>query len=447
VSALRLPALGAALLGLLACAEPAPPHVVLFTADTLRADHLSLSGYPRRTSPQVDAFAAGAWHFEQAITVVPKTGPSFATLFSGRHPREHGVHSNFGDLPEDIPLLAERLKAAGYRTAGFVENPALRASRGFGRGFDVYRVVLSGSRGAERLLDAWLEWAEADWDAPTFVWVHTLDPHGPYRPPPEYERLFVGDRWSGSDERVPLLPGAGRAFKVLGAIPKYQQRGDEDRVARYVAWYDAEIRLIDDAFGRVLEALRARGLYEEAAVIFTSDHGESLGEHDYYFEHGWYAYEPGLRIPLLIKTPGQTRGQRVAAPVSNLDFFRTIAGLTGIEVPPGVGGRDLLAGAPPDRVILVENSGRYEEKYFGLRGASEKYLRREGDGREELYDLSADPGELRDLSAERPDRTRALREQLERRLAELADDARAPLEPGDDDAETLERLRALGYGE
>jgi arylsulfatase len=446
VTPLRLCSLSTAL-ALLACGSPPPPHIVLFSADALRADHLSLSGYPRQTSPRIDAFARGAWHFEQAITVVPKTGPSFATLFSGRHPREHGVHSNFGDLPEGLPLLAEQLKAAGYRTAGFVENPALREARGFGRGFDVYRVVPSGSRGAEQLLDAYFQWAEAGWDAPSFVWIHTLDPHGPYRPPPEYERLFVQDRWAGGDERVPPVRGAVRALKVLGAIPRYQQRGDEDRVARYVAWYDGEIRLIDDAFGRVLDDLRERGRYDDAVVVFTSDHGESLGEHDYYFEHGWYAYEPGLRIPLLLKTPGQASGRRVAAPVSNLDFFRTIAGLSGIRVPEGVGGQDLLAGALADRVILVENSGRYAEKYFGLRSSFEKYLRREGDGREELYDLVADPGELHDLAARRPERIRELRAQLEQRLAKLASRARPPVEPADDDEETLERLRALGYGE
>jgi len=437
------------LLGLLACAEPAPPpHVVLFTADTLRADHLSLSGYPRQTSPHIDAFARDAWHFEQAITVIPKTGPSFATLFSGRHPREHGVRSNFAKLPESIPLLAEQLKAAGYRTAGFVENPALREERGFGRGFDVYQVVLSGRRGAERLLDAYFRWAEGDWQVPTFVWIHTLDPHGPYRPPPEYEQLFIEDEWAGGDERVPPIEDTGsRAFKVLGAIPRYQQRGGEDRVARYVARYDAEIRLIDEAFGRVIDDLRERDLYADAAVIFTSDHGESLGEHDYYFEHGWFAYEPGLHIPLLLKAPGQATGRRVAAPVSNLDFFRTIAGLTGIGIPDAVGGLDLLADELVDREILVESSDRYLEKYYGLRSATEKYLRRAGDGREELYDLTADPGERNDLSAQRSERTRSLRAQLDRRLEELTSQALAPVEPGDDDAQTLERLRALGYGE
>lgn len=440
-----------ALAALLACAgePPKPPHIVLFTVDTLRADHLSFSGYPRATSPNVDAFAEGAWHFEQALTVIPKTGPSFATLLTGRHPREHGVTSNFSQIPRAFPMLAERLQQAGYRTAAFVENPAVRATKGFDRGFDVYEVVLSGKPGTKRLVDAYLAWAAANWDRPTFVWIHTLDPHGPYRPPPAYEQLFIDDEWARSDERVPFAQGsAADTLKVLGAVPSYQQRSEgDDRVADYVARYDAEIRLVDDAFGRVMEDLRARGLYDDAVVIFTADHGESLGEHDYYFEHGWFAYEPGLHIPLLVKTPGQQNGQRVSQPVSNLDFFRTVSALAGSEVPPEVHGRNLLDGPVPERTILVENSDRYVEKYFGLRSAGEKFLVREQDGREELYDLEADPGETRNLAEERPEAVRALRAQLDRQLAELGHAAVAPAKPVQDDADTIERLRELGYVE
>jgi arylsulfatase A-like enzyme len=356
------------------------------------------------------------------------------------------VRSNFANIPESFPLLAERLRLAGYRTAAFVENPALRESKGFSRGFDVYEVVLAGRKGSSRVLDAYFRWAAGTWDRPTFVWIHLLDPHGPYRPTSDYEQLFIGDEWAVSEERVPLAEGKGlEVLKVLGKVPRYQQRGREDRVARFVARYDAEIRMVDDSFGRVLDDLRERGLFDEVAVVFTSDHGESLGEHDYYFEHGWFAYEPGLRVPLLVKTPGQRAGERVTAPVSNLDLFRTLAGIARADVPDGVRGRDLLTTAPGDPLVLVENSDRYPDKYFGLRGASEKYLRREGDGREELYDLASDPGETRNLAALRPERTRELRERLDRRLAELGHVALPPVEPGDDDAATLERLKELGY--
>jgi arylsulfatase A-like enzyme len=429
------------------CAEAPPPHLVLFTADTLRPDHLSLNGYARETSPRIDAFARQAWHFAGAFSVIPKTAPSFATMFTGRHPRQHGVRWNFGRIPEGLPLLAERLREAGYRTAAFVGNPALRESRGFARGFDTWAPVPGG---VAPLLDAFFLWAEAPWDAPTFVWIHTLDPHGPYEPPAAYEGLFLGDAHSGSNARVPrgYAVDPEHPEKVLGAVPRYQQRPDgEDRVSHYVARYDAEIRLVDDAFGRVLDFLRARGLYDAGAILFSSDHGESLGEHDYYFEHGWFAYEPGLRIPWLLKTPGQTRGQRVDAPVSNLDFLPTALALAGLDPDVPLEGRNLLSGSLDDAPVVVENSDRYPQKFFGLRTATEKYLRSDDGAVEELYDLSADPGETVDRIRDRPERARALAAELDRRLEALGASAEIPARGAPDDAATSERLRALGYVE
>ena len=139
-----------ALLALASCGDPdPPPHIVLVTADTLRTDHLSLFGYARETSPNLDAFAEGADVFSQAFSVIPKTAPSFTTIFTGRHPEEHGVRSNFDRVPDVLPMLAERLREAGYRTAAFVSNPALRKSKGFARGFDRYRMLTEGDRVAK----------------------------------------------------------------------------------------------------------------------------------------------------------------------------------------------------------------------------------------------------------------------------------------------------------
>jgi len=437
------------LVGAAGCApEPSRPHVVLVTADALRADHLSVNGYPRHTSPNIDAFAGESWNFAQATSVIPKTGPSFATLFTGRHPREHGVRANFAALPAEIPTLAERLRTLGYRTAAFVSNPVLRESMGFARGFEVYE--LSPQRdGVRNVNRSFFRWGREPWDEPTFAWLHYIDPHGPYAPPREFEAIFIDDQWARSDERVVLdatPPARGTPNKLLGAVPLYQQREGEDRLSVYVARYDAEIRFVDAAFGEVLAFLRERDLYDDSLVIFTSDHGESLGEHDLYFEHGWFAYEPSLSVPLMIKLPKQRAGGVVPDLASHLDLLPSLLALLDAPVDAGAPGTDLFeppGGRPP---LVIENSDRYPEKYLGARTLRWKYLRRVSDGSEELYDLREDPGEIRSLERSEPERLAGMRESFEEALRTLSRSAVAPATPApSDDAETLNRLEALGY--
>ncbi len=440
------------------CDRPAAkssPHVVLVTADALRADHLSGNGYPRATSPRLDAFARTAWSFSNAVTVLPKTGPSFVTLFSGLHPRVHLVEANRYRIPSDVPLLAERLKTAGYRTAAFVSNPVLSSGKGYARGFESYRIV----DGVAAVNGAFREWAEAAWQSPTFVWVHYIDPHGPYTPPADLADLFADDALARAEtRRLPLdyaaIPGFPLEY-ALGAIPRYQRIDGEDRVADYVLRYDREIRHVDRAFGEILDLLAARGLFDASAVIFTSDHGESLGERDYFFEHGWFVDEGSLRIPLFVKPPGTTAAVSISAPVSNLDLAPTILALAGVE-PVGTPGRNLLAPLPDRRPMLIANTSTYPERYFGLRVDGRKYFRRvatareEGQlrddpGPEELYDLTADAGETMNLAAVRPEQIAAMRAEMASLLAESRPPAgREPISARDGNQD-VERLRALGY--
>ena len=429
----------------LADSRTAAPHIVLVTADTLRADHLSHAGYPRETSPHLDRLAAGATVFSDAVALIPKTGPAFATVFSGRPPAAHGVRWNLVRLPRELPLLAERLAESGYRTAAFVSNPVVRSERGYGRGFETYELV-TGPDAMAGVTDAFLSWADGEWQQPRFVWLHYIDPHGPYLPPRELEERFLSDPWATSTDRVAVEPAPGQpdGNKLLGAIPKYQRRGREDRVAVFVARYDAEIRAMDAQVGRVVAFLRDRGIYDDAALVFTSDHGESLGEHDFYFEHGWFAYEPSLRVPLLVKAPGQTGAATVEAQVSHLDLLPTLLALAGAPPDPGAPGANLLRPLPERGPIPIESSDRYPEKYVGVRTSRWKYLRRVSDGAEELYDLRADPGETANLAAVETEVLAELRAR-QREASEVA-----PLRPGspvrDPDA-IRDQLRALGYVE
>lgn len=423
------------------------PHIVLVTADALRADHLSLFGYPRQTSPRLDAFAQRATNFRRAVAVIPKTGPSFATLFTGLLPREHGVRSNFGTVPAQLSTLAERLRGAGYRTAAFVANPALRSSRGFDRGFDSW-VPIPAVSGRELVNPAFLAWARDGFREPTFVWLHYLDPHGPYEPPQELLAPFLADELAASAERVPLDP-AEPPFspnKLLGAVPHYQRIPGEDRVAVYVARYDAEIRRVDRSFGEVLDFLDSHGLADDTAVIFSSDHGESLGEHEFYFEHGWFAYEPTLHVPLLIRLPGQEEGATDDRLVSTLDLHATLLALARVPPAPGSRGVDLFGGEEPEAHVLIENADRYPIRLRGLRTAGWKYLFREDDGSEELYRLSDDPDEQNNLVRLETERLVELRQAFREALADGVE-ADTPAPSQADDPETRERLRALGYVE
>jgi len=433
----------------LAAAAAAPPNIVLVTADALRADHLSITGYARATSPAIDAFARSAWLFTDALTVIPKTGPSFATLFTGRDPSVHGVRANQHGIPEASALLAERLRAAGYRTAAFVGNPVLDPSKGFARGFDTYQLLLDGDAVTE-VNRAFFAWAEAGWRTPSFAWIHYLDPHGPYRPPAHLEALFLDDHLAQSDARAPLDYEARRprdAFKVLDAIPKYQQYGREDRVARYVARYDAEIRHVDAAFAELLDFLRRRELHESSVVVFTSDHGESLGEHRYYFEHGWFADDAALRVPLMIKTVGQRDGRVADVQVSNLDMLPTLLALAGVAGDAATPGANLLGAIAERPPLVIENADAYPEKYRGVRTRTWKYLVRESDANEQLYDLERDPKETQNVAGSHPEIVERLRRALQdaRPVAAPASPSSQGGEAKPPSPELIDRLRNLGY--
>ncbi len=447
-AALAALALGAGCSGDSGAGAGSGDHLLLVTVDTLRADHLSVHGYPRETSPNIDAFARSSLNYTDMVTVLPKTGPSMTTHLTGRPPCEHRVTANKIRIPDEVPLLAEHLEAAGYRTAAFVSNPVLAPAKGYARGFGTYQ-EFTKEGGLDKLNRRFLRWAEKnDWSRPTFVWLHYIDPHGPYTPKPEYKDLFTDDELFHADTRT--LPTHYQPLQgwpvnyCHGAIPRYQLIGGENRVAMYVAWYDAEIRYMDDAFGSVLDFYRERELYDGTAIVLTSDHGESLGEHDYWFEHGWYAYEATLHVPMVVKPAGSFEPASIDSQVSNLDTVPTLLAAAGLAVD-GLPGASLLADPGERGPLQVENTSSYPERFFGVRVSGRKYLREEGTGAEELYDLAADRLEERNLAADRPGDVGRLRAALEAALAACRPVGEAvEVLPG---AEAARQLEALGYTE
>jgi arylsulfatase len=457
-----------AALALLAACGPRPPagpakRVILITCDTLRADHLGCYGYGRPTSPNLDALAAEATVFDDAWSSAPLTGPSLSALLTGRIPDEVGVTNNRELMPSEVVTLAEVARDAGVATAAFVSNGVLRrpaASQGdlgVAQGFQQFDDRMTGKelnrglmeRAADATTDAVLSWlATRAADEPFLLWVHYQDPHGPYTPPPEHLAPFRRDH-AGEPE----LP-AGSTNSGQGQIPRYQQFGTERRAGQYTDRYDGEIRFFDAQLGRLIAGLQARGLYEDALIVFTADHGESLGEHGYWFCHGEHAHSELVRVPLLVRWPAALRqpGARtplrgathVAELVQHLDLAPTVLEALGLPRGAGRGASLLGESLPPGRVApqfrgplrtggrtLAVTDGRWRVLLVGQEPPK-------------LYDLAADPGEVRDVAAQNP---AALQDLHARYTAFMAADARPWAQPAQREMDDAARraLEGLGY--
>jgi arylsulfatase len=331
----------------------APPNVLLVTIDTLRADHLGVYGYALPTSPAFDALAAEGVRFTNAFTPVPTTAPALASLVTGVHLDVHGVRENLGRLPDALTTIGEALAAAGYRTAGFYGNGAIQH---FGQGFETWApfdpsYLFTDAVGTTRAL-AWIEQASSPW----FLWIHYMDPHGPYTSsPPERSAAFTYPADPALGLELPVAPKNA----AHGMIPRYQALPGLRRVGDYVRRYDGEIVGTDAELLRLRRALEARGVLDDTLLVVTADHGESLGENRYYFQHGMELNEASLHVPLVLRHRGLPRGVTVEAPASLVDVLPTLLGLVGVGVPDGLAGRDLtplLFGASaPARTLVAYN--------------------------------------------------------------------------------------------
>ena len=429
--------------------------VLLITIDTLRADHLGVYGYRRATSPHIDAMAGRGTVFERAFTFWPKTRGSFVMMMTGRRESQNGYGKTHPMLLPFNPTLASVLQQAGYRTAAVLDNPNLAAALGYARGFDRYRetweekALDSEAARARAITDGGVAFLrDAQPERPFFLWLHYVNPHAPYTPPAPYDRMFLEGADSGP--RLPAVSGFHGGVKKEWAVPGH------DRLGYFVAQYDGEIAAVDAEVGRVLDALAASPVASRTAVVLTSDHGESLGEHDYYFDHGEDLFDPCLRIPLVVALPGAPGGRRVLDFASTLDLVPTILDAVKVSYPPDLAGTSVLGAATggpgPGRDRLFARNDRNLSATFDARFKVVGTPLDSGQTRFALYDRVADPGETRDASTHEPEPFRVGRRELEvfldlaqREWAHtrtLLQDA--PTEPGAT-AEACEKLRALGY--
>ena len=399
-------------------------RVILITCDTLRADHLGCYGYPRGTSPRIDALAAQCRVFENAWSAAPLTSPSISALLAGRPPEEIGTASRSNSLrmPASVQTLAESVSAAGIDTAAFVSSSVLvrpppeLGSIGVAQGFEHFDDELVAhehnremrERDAASCTSAVLRWLDARPDEADrfFLWVHYQDPHGPYTPPAADLAPLV--REHAGEAQLEL----GTNSSGAGQIPDYQQIDGERRPGPYVDRYDAEIHAFDAEFGRLVDALRARGWLDDSLLVLTADHGESLGEHGFWFCHGETLQRELLHVPLLVHAP---RAFALAPSRSNalatyLDFWPTA--LEALGIPAGeCRGRSLLAADIPQGRIAVQALGRaqYGRTWFAITDGRWRLLSIDPLP-PQLFDLERDPGEESDLAAQRPDLVQALRD-------------------------------------
>ena len=445
-----------ALLALVAaCSRPSPQaDIVLVTVDTLRADRLGLYGYGRGLTPQLDRWFADGLVHERAYAAAASTSPSVATLLTGLYPSEHHVRLLYQSVPADVRIVTEELPDA-YQTAAVVSNVVLtRQAFGVADRFDHYDDVLdekeSGrdvyERKAERTTDAAAAWLRhADPARPLFLWVHYIDPHGPYLAP---------EPWRGSLRHRGSLPVQAERILAYMRLPGVADALD------YVDRYDEEVAYVDANVGRLLEALeKERGL-ERTLVAFTADHGETLTERRLWFRHGWHVYDEVVRVPLLLRGPGVEPG-RSAVPVSGVDVAPTLLRHAGVALPAGWSDVDLRRVASPSagRPVFTEATladGRWLAAVEGTRKAMLQVFAGRRLGASVAVDLAADPGE-EPLRPARPDD--ALVAALAARAAEDAPLVAAPA--GAREApratgpqvdprvkgEAAEQLRALGYVE
>ncbi len=345
------------------------PDIVLITIDTLRADRLGIYGSRLGLTPHLDQFARGALVFERAYAVAPITAPSLSTAFTSHYPHETKVTDNGLTIPTEIETLAGFLREQGYETAAVVSNPVLTWPNRLDVRFESYDDDLperemyreEPTRRAARTTDAALKRWREHGSRPFFLWVHYMDPHGPYEAPGVL--LEKADRATPAFDRMLPVSATDRG---LGGIPKYQYLPGCFSSRDYVVRHNGAVASLDSELGRLLDSSELASLRTQGLICITADHGEALGEHDTWFAHGENLYQEMLRIPWIVKGRGIRQGRRPDL-VSLVDLLPSLQDYLGTKADRSWRGVPVFRGpAQPDRILLAET--------FPAASAAQRYL-------------------------------------------------------------------------
>lgn len=399
-------------------------NIVFVSLDTLRASRLGCYGYTKPTSPYMDRIASEGALFERAYASDIPTEAAHTGIFTGKVGLRTGIvshGSSLTQLPKSEPWLPALLRSHGFTTAA-VDN-LYQLKEWFARGYRYY----INSVGRKRNIDGRtvnelaLPWIREHKDDPFFLFLHYWDPHTPYLPPQAYTELFYEQGRDPFDRRHTSMEAAyNHAAYPFFKHHHYEQLGQVTDAAYVNALYDAEIRYLDDRLRELDELLIAEGLYNDTLLVLFGDHGESLTEHDIYWDHCGL-YETTVHVPLLMRYPGRIpAGRRVSGLVQQTDLMPTILEAAGIDAPPDLDGRSLwpsLGGEEEgtrDAVYLSEcawqaSRGIVTRDYKFIRTADAGPYRRPP---RELYDLRSDPEETVNIAEQDP----ALADEFERHL-------------------------------
>jgi arylsulfatase A-like enzyme len=414
----------------------------VISLDTLRADHLGAYGYPRATSPTLDALAKRGVVFDDASSPSPWTLPAHASLFTGLYPSRHGVKETNMRLNDSVPTLALLLRKAGWTTASVVNSTNVGPGHRLDRGFGEFKMIEEAAVRREptvQIVDQAIAWAKRFRDRKLFMFVHTYDVHSDYSSLPQWEQLFVRPYSGMADGTTAQLMAFREGKARLGAAD----------VPHLLDLYDAGIRQADEEMKRFFDALEREHLLEGSLIVVLSDHGEEFLEHGGVL-HGRTQYQELTRVPLIVAGPGVMGGRHTTAPVSLLDLMPTILKRVSVPRPEALDGEDiggLLDGKPvpalDGRFRICEadhNNPVLDTKRAIIRGQYKLHWDRTTQ-ETALFDLTADAGERTNVAASHPDVVRDLRKQLDR-FQQLRAVVGPPIEqtPGD-----IEKLRSLGY--
>ncbi|MEP0845533.1 MAG: sulfatase [Phycisphaerae bacterium] len=462
-----------------------PPNIVFIVVDTLRADRLGPYGSRDGLCPFADSLAAEGVTFEQCVSAAPWTLPSVASLFTSYYPSVHkttqyvsptaqnvqNIRNTQGFvsvLPdEEFTTLAEALGRIGYECAGVSANRFVSAKFGFAQGFDYFYDKFEGDHvpGDEvhAQVAAWLE--QRTGEQPFFLYVHYMDVHGPYNAKAEYMAPLLSRVEARSDKRALTPQEFGGIKKYLNVPPPDDSDpGRFERLKGYwdywAARYDAGVVQVDHWLGALRDALRAKGLWDEAYVVFLSDHGEELCEHGTW-DHGYTLHSPETHVPLILRWPGMLpAGKRVAGVVRSIDIMPTLfeqmrvpatGNLQGASLLPHIQGQHNL---PPIIALSESLKGLPVRAHQAIVRGEWKLLRREQvlrgpDGRRTgevrverlLYNTTSDPLEQHNVAAAHADLVRELERLLDQSNAAndvLKPNVQVKVTAGPD-------LRGLGY--
>ncbi|MDO8670777.1 MAG: sulfatase [Dehalococcoidia bacterium] len=395
------------------------PNVLVITVDTLRADYLGINGNTTVKTPDLDALARQGANFTMAISTFSQTNPAHASLFTGAYPVTHKSMTHCVDpIAKSVDTLAEVLKRNGYSTHALYSWPCFEWDTGFNRGFDIFRgvyVKVPGGKDIDRGNDGRadvttngvLEWARQKPASPFFLWVHFMDPHYPYTPPPPFDNMYDPDCKD-------CLDGS---WATIDKIHAFEPLRDAD-IKHVKAEYAGEVSFTDQEIGRLMAGMRSAGLLDNTMIIVLSDHGEAFGDNGLWF-HPLIMYNSVVRVPLIfVYPPTLPAGKVVNSITSVVDVMPTILETLKIPLPSQTEGKSLwplIRGVetPDSRTAYIQTP---DDAAIAMVKNRWKMVRNLVDDSSMLFDLTTDPGEIKDLAAVSPQQVATMGEELDKWL-------------------------------